>query len=927
MTDLSPLKTDWSCKKTAELLVALNSKIVQLWVDRARKEVFAAGKQDELSLINSIPEFLDRLAQTLTAPSTKTSKANNAEVAIEHADERAALTAYTLNQVIYEYQVLREVLGEVLEAAHPLSSPARRIIHRYIDSGIRIAAVRFTEIGKRETKAAMDQLNRALESGDMATWHVNLKTNEIITSAGMTKMFGEDIRDNVMDVINKRIPLEDRTDLKRALAKAIQDGKPYTHEHRMIGPDGSMRWILVRGGTDRDNQGHPITFSGVNADITERKLAENRLKIEHEELREFVMQAPIPMLLMLGPEHRVSIANQPYETFVKGNTVGKTAYEVLNPEERELLIPKLDQVFRTGTPYFGTEIPRRLMDTDGTTREQIVNIGYNPFRDLDGNIKGVSAFIQNVTEQSRARRVIEEGKANFQEIANAMPQIVFTATPKGFIDWHNKRWDDYVGTNFSGNIQEPGSPVHPDDDDRTWRHWQQSIATGQDYEIEYRLRRGSDQQYRWHLGRATPIRNDRGEITKWIGSNTDIHDLKLIRQSLESVQGELVDAKVIAEAANVSKSAFLANMSHEIRTPLGVMLGFGELLKDPRITKAEHDLYVGKIIRNGTIVTKLVDNLLDLAKVEAGCIVIEEIVFSLRDLMIEIIDFFQDAADKKSILLTLELSKDVPARICSDPTRLRQIMMNLVGNALKFTDKGEIKVTVGSQQGPLGHLQITLTVKDSGIGMTTPQKEKLFRPFIQADDSTTRRFGGTGLGLALSRGLSQVLGGNLTVGVDPQELGSTFTLTISATLPRTTDANGLSCLHADALALPDIKNLRVLIVDDSQDNLFLMQQLLISHGAIAETANSGLEAYGMGQVNHYDIVLMDIQMPGMDGYQTRKALSDQGFNNPIVALTAHAMNEEREKTRMAGFAAHLTKPVNMTELLTTVADLCHRVRH
>jgi signal transduction histidine kinase len=384
---------------------------------------------------------------------------------------------------------------------------------------------------------------------------------------------------------------------------------------------------------------------------------------------------------------------------------------------------------------------------------------------------------------------------------------------------------------------------------------------------------------------------------------------------------QLLQSKREAESASIAKSNFLANMSHEIRTPLGVILGFSTLLKESGIGQVEREQYVETILRNGNALTKIIDDILDLAKVESGQIQIERIPFSLYDLMIEAIDIFKDKAKLKGIFLLLEIEKEVPTRICSDPTRVRQILINLVGNALKFTNEGGVRVTVGSTMGSEGILRITIDVKDSGIGLSEEQRAKLFQPFVQADNTTTRKFGGTGLGLVLSQKLSRALGGSLEITECDVGKGCTFRVVFRATVPKSIQKTPKLSRKSPQGSRLTLQGLRILVADDSPDNLFLVTRILIKNGATVDTAPDGEFAVKMALAGSYDAALMDIQMPVLDGYGATAALLEKGYKPPIIALTAHAMAEDRARTDLAGFAAHLTKPLDPKELVETIKNL------
>lgn len=373
-----------------------------------------------------------------------------------------------------------------------------------------------------------------------------------------------------------------------------------------------------------------------------------------------------------------------------------------------------------------------------------------------------------------------------------------------------------------------------------------------------------------------------------------------------------------AETANQVKSLFLANMSHEIRTPLGAILGFIDLLNDSGLTPLDRKKYTEIIARNGQQLTQLIDDILDLSKVEAGHLEIENLDMSLPTLLSDVSTLMNQRATDKGLSFTLVRDSNLPETICSDPTRLRQILMNIIGNAVKFTSSGGITVKVSAEtSGTNGNQKLIFTVDDTGLGISPENRKRLFEWFTQADASTTRKFGGTGLGLALSRRLARSLGGDISL-VDKPEQGSRFIISI---------ANRLSEKQKHELpgatkdnAAHSLAGVRVLVVDDAIDNRILMESLLTRNAVIVDLAENGREAIEKAMNGNHDIVLMDIQMPVCDGLEATMELRGRGYKKPIIALTAHAMREERDKTLAAGCESHLTKPIHLQKLLQVISD-------
>lgn len=391
------------------------------------------------------------------------------------------------------------------------------------------------------------------------------------------------------------------------------------------------------------------------------------------------------------------------------------------------------------------------------------------------------------------------------------------------------------------------------------------------------------------------------------------------RHSKTVNEEELIQAKAAAEEANISKSRFLANMSHEIRTPLGIIMGFTDLAFEHVHSPEAVKHYLLGIQRNGQLLNRIVGEILDLSKIEASKLELEIISFPLKEMFEETISTLQLNALEKNITLSLQLDTNLPHVIESDPTRLRQIIINLIGNAIKFTDTGSVTVKVTWLEPGILEFQ----VEDTGIGITPDQQAKLFQPFSQADMSMTRRFGGTGLGLILAKELSQALGGDLILTRSSIEAGSLFTATIKPHSAQWTEVQAVTTPNRKTQLKFDLKDTKILVVDDSEDNRYLITQILQTNGAVTDEAENGLVGLAKASQNDYDIILMDLQMPIMDGRQATRTMRNQGIDTPIIALTAHALKEEKQKALKEGFTEYLTKPINREVLLSTIENLRH----
>ncbi len=400
---------------------------------------------------------------------------------------------------------------------------------------------------------------------------------------------------------------------------------------------------------------------------------------------------------------------------------------------------------------------------------------------------------------------------------------------------------------------------------------------------------------------------------------------------LEAALADLERARDSAEAANRAKSEFLANMSHEIRTPMTAILGFLDVLGDPNASLDARADALDTIRRNGEHLLEVINDILDLSKIEAGVMSIERVECHVDRLLADVLSLMQVRAASRGLALRAEFANPIPETILSDPTRLRQILINLIGNAVKFTERGSVRVVVSSPpdaRGAPSSDQLVFEVIDTGIGMTPEQTLNLFQPFFQADSSTTRRFGGTGLGLTISRRLAGLLGGSITAESEPG-VGSVFKLTISA--PPAPNARHIALpgllapSHATAAppTLPvgqPLQAMSILLAEDGPDNQRLVRRILERAGAAVEVAENGqvaldtaLDRWRAGR--RFDVILMDMQMPVMDGYNATRRLRQERYPGPVVALTAHAMGADRERCLAAGCDEYATKPIDHRSLI------------
>lgn len=519
------------------------------------------------------------------------------------------------------------------------------------------------------------------------------------------------------------------------------------------------------------------------------------------------------------------------------------------------------------------------------------------------------AYIQTIELESLRR---------YRNLADAIPHMVWRATKEGSIDYYNELWCKYTGMDLEESMGTGWQKaINPHDLKVLLNTWGNSVQMSESFETESRIRR-ADGAFRWHLIKAVAEKDSEGNIIAWLGTCTDIQDRK-------TNERKLIEAQRTAEAASQAKTQFLANMSHEIRTPLSAIMGFTELMTDSEMSEDERGLNLSIVRRNGQQLLKIVDEILDISKVEAGRLETEKTETDLVDLLAGIQSFLEVSATGKGIQFAIDILDKIPDRVLTDATRLRQILINMIGNAIKFTQQGQVTVRCSYRMSEEAKSFLRVEIQDTGIGVAPEMSEKLFTPFLQADTSTTRLYGGTGLGLALSRQLARALGGDVWLQASAPGKGSVFIFEINAEpvcqsewVREIDELKNMSNHQRNSPAGKELEGARILLVEDAEDNQILISHFLQRAGAQIDMASNGEEGVEKALKNEYSVVLMDIQMPYLDGYEATTRLRSAGYQKPIIALTAHALREEREKALRTGCNGHLTKPIDRHELIESL---------
>ncbi|MDX2117860.1 MAG: PAS domain S-box protein [Planctomycetota bacterium] len=814
------------------------------------------------------------------------------------------------------------------------------------DSGGAVNAVvaSFADVtSQREHQRRMELI---VTGAGLGTWDWNVVTGATIFNSRWAEMLGYRLDELAPDVSawEQLVHPDDKPWVMKLLSDHLEGRtNEYRLEHRLRRKDGTWAWVHVAGLViERSDDGKPLRAAGIHLDVSESKMLEERL-VSAKQSAENALREIAAMRSALDEHSILSVADR-RGRIIDVNTgfcriTGYSSEELIGQDHRILNSGEHPKAFwvemwktiASGRPWRGTVCNRAKNGTLYWVDSTIV-----PFYNEQDEIEKYVSIRFDITAQKAAE--VELQRASFAlEEAQTVARMGNWSFDLGT---GIVRWSKQVYQLF-GRVEADGPPDYrgvlsdyaPEEAARLDAAVKQCLVDGTPYSLVMRTARGAN-GVRFVRGEGRARTSPSGEVIGLFGTVADV-TAEVEREA------QLREAQAKAEAANQSKSEFLANMSHEIRTPMTAILGYTDLLaehgnreKAPR----ERLEYIDTIKRNGEHLLSIINDILDVSKIEAGKMTVEAVPTRPDQIVHDVLSLMDVKAKAKGITLEAVYETHIPETIQSDPVRLRQILVNLVGNAIKFTELGGVSIKVGHD---ISGKQLRFEVEDTGIGLTPEQAAKLFGAFVQADSSTTRKFGGTGLGLRISKSLAQMLGGDITISSEHGK-GSTFAVTI-ATGEIAADVRMIEPGRA-VVVLPELdvapkakdaplplKGVRILLAEDGPDNVRLISFHLRKAGADVRTVENGRQAVealtfdgtldaDLLETPPVDLVLTDMQMPEMDGYTATRLLRAKGCSLPIIALTAHAMSGDEEKCIAAGCDAFATKPIDKAALV----DVCRR---
>ena len=771
-----------------------------------------------------------------------------------------------------------------------------------------------------------ERFQLATESAGIGVWEYNILDKMIRWDNAMRRIYG--VSDDLEVISSKEwlslVLPEDVNKLGTVLLEAAKRDDTLQINFRIRrASDGRIRHIQARAKTHRNAKGIPFRMVGVNVDVTVQKQFEDALREAEARFRSSFEWAAIGMAMLdfKGKFIQVNKALSDILGYSEAELLGFSFDAITHPQDTTQHTHLVKDVLKGRRHNY--QLEKRYIHKEGHV--VWVHLSVSAVRNDKGRVIYFISQIQDITERKRNEATLIEREHFLRTLSECLPGLVSywsTDLRCHFANKNHEKWSSVSAEKMRGQHMRKvlGEELFQND-----HHHVLGVLKGEKQRFERRkpLPSGGYADLLVHLIPDVLY----GKVEGFFSISTNITDFKAQQRELERINEALTERTSQAEAASKAKGAFLANMSHEIRTPMNAIMGLLQLLEDTALQAQQRD-YLSKIGSAADVLLNVLNDILDISRVEANKLELSTNRFLLDQVLNKATGLFAYHAEEKAIQLYCTKDANCPISLKGDRLRLAQILNNLLSNALKFTDKGRIHLQVQSVN---NGSQLQFSVKDSGIGMNAEQCLNLFKPFSQVDESSSRKYGGAGLGLSICKNLVELMGGTIWVESIPGQ-GTTFHFTIDCIDPEFTirdeDAKALklqsnSGVETEGPAHPPLLNKRVLVVDDHKLNRMVALEMLKKWGAKVSLAENGLEAVKACLSETFDIVLMDLQMPEMDGFEaTAKILSELGDSAPpIVAVTASASEQDRVEILSAGMCEHVIKPFKKETLIQILLDI------
>lgn len=695
----------------------------------------------------------------------------------------------------------------------------------------------------------------------------------------------------------------------RMFDQVYATGKMAEFEERLTGKDGRTEYHLRKMYPVYDDDNKLEMVVGYSVNITRNKTIEEQAQKSQKRYREIFSysQAWICTHTLAGEILTINPA--------ACRILGYTEQEMVGRNIGTFLHPKMQKEFEE-------EYLQKIRDigvTDGIltmfsrTGEKVHMLYQNYLLSEPDSEPYVIGFAQNITDRLYAEEALKRSEEKYRKIIENMNLGLMEMDADEQIIFANQQFCSMSGYSLSELLSQKATDLFLEDPNSrviTERTWKRQYGISNRYEFKIKTKSGDS---RWWLVSTAPLHNADGSLKGSISIHLDISRQKKMEKDLR-------EAMHNAEHSSQAKEAFLANMSHEIRTPINAIMGMGKLLAKSNLNKQQL-FYLSSIRTASENLLVIINDILDISKIEAGKITLEHITFDLAETANHAINMLQPKAEEKGLEITKEIDEEISRSLLGDPYRINQVFINMLSNAIKFTEKGHIHFSAKLLLHGDNAQKVLVTIEDTGVGISEEFLNVIFNKFTQEDETVVRKFGGTGLGMSITKQLMELMGGSIEVH-SRKNAGTTIKLTFNLRIGTQRVLEKKRAVKTDT---SNIGNKKVLLVEDNELNRLLAYTILTQHGAIVTNADNGLAALEAVQAEKFDIILMDVQMPKMDGVRATEIIRENYDKTiPIIALTANALKGKREEYIKAGMNDYIAKPYNEEKMIAVIANWLHK---